>query len=40
MQKNEIGLYIALFYEAWAVVLERNKNYPETEKVYQTGIQM
>ena len=33
-----IGQRHALFYEAWAVVLERSKNFKLAEKVYQRGV--
>jgi hypothetical protein len=38
LAKNKIGEEVAMFYEAWAIVLETKQNYAEAEKVYAEGI--
>ncbi len=40
MKANGIGDYVALFYEAWAVVHEQRQEYKNSEKMYEKGIQM
>ncbi|KAA8492716.1 putative inactive serine/threonine-protein kinase bub1 [Porphyridium purpureum] len=38
MYSNQIGLDLALFYEAYAIVLEKKRQYAMADKLYQEGI--
>lgn len=39
MNSNKIGEYVALFYEAWAIVLETQRDFKTALQVYTEGIQ-
>lgn len=39
MNSNKIGEFVALFYEAWAIVLETQNDFQGALRIYDLGIE-
>jgi hypothetical protein len=40
MQANKIGVKVAIYWIAWAFVVEKLANYAMTDKIFQKGLKM